>query len=75
MKKNLCVCVCVCVYHFALNQKLIQHCKLPIIQLKKTFSETFRAKSTIYEIKHSWGEFNSRLETTEKKQLVNLETN
>ena len=30
MKKNVCVCVCVlCVYlnHFAVHQKLTQHCK------------------------------------------------
>ena len=27
---------CVCVYnHFAVNQKLIQHCKLTILQFKK----------------------------------------
>ena len=60
------------IYHFALQQKLIQHCKLPIIQFFKKFSETFRAKSTIYEMKHSLDEFNSRLETTEKKGASKL---
>ena len=34
MKKNLYVYKKY-IYHFALHQKLIQYCKLPIIQLKK----------------------------------------
>ena len=40
MKKNICVCVCVCVCvhiklnHFAGHQKLTQHCKSTIPQLK-----------------------------------------
>ena len=37
----VCICVCVCVYiyiklnHFAVHQKLTQHCKLTILQFLK----------------------------------------
>ena len=39
MKKCMCVCVCVCVYislnHFVIYQKLTQHWKSTILQLKE----------------------------------------
>ena len=41
LKNYIYVCVCVCIYiyiylnHFTVHLKLIQHCKLTIVQLKK----------------------------------------
>ena len=31
----VCVCVCVCMNHFAVQQKLTQHCKSTICQFEK----------------------------------------
>ena len=35
MEKSIKKNVCVCVYHFAAQQKLTQHCKSTMLQLKK----------------------------------------
>ena len=42
MEKNMCVCVCVCVNHFAVHQKLTQHCKSTVLEfLKKSLDRDF----------------------------------
>ena len=47
----MCVCVCVCVYlnHFALHQKLAQHCKSAILWLKKKLKKQ-RNDSKVHDI-------------------------
>ena len=60
MKKNVCVCVwcvCICMYihtphtklnHFAVCQKLRQHCKSTILQLKKKKREEESKQTAFY---------------------------
>ena len=41
----VCMCVCIYIYQFSVHQKLTQHCKFTVLQLKKKF------KAMVIELK------------------------